>query len=46
MVTVAVPDCGVGGYENTSLDLVADLVGSVLAMAFIRLSHRANEERA
>ena len=44
MVTVVVPECGVGGYENTSLDLVADLVGALLAMAFIRLSHRADED--
>jgi hypothetical protein len=35
-VTVVVPETGVGGYENTSLDLVADLVGAVLALAYIR----------
>lgn len=27
-VTLAVPDSGVGDYQNTSLDLVADLVGA------------------
>lgn len=32
LVTVIVPGSGVGGYLNTSLDLVADLIGSVGAM--------------
>ncbi len=35
--TVLVPETGVGGYVNTSLDLVADLVGAVLALGYIRL---------
>jgi len=34
--TVLVPETGVGGYVNTSLDLVSDLVGAVLAIAIIR----------
>ena len=34
--TVFVPETGVGGYENTSLDLVADLIGAVIAMFYIR----------
>ena len=33
--TVLVPETGVGGYENTSLDLVADLLGSVIAAVYI-----------
>ena len=33
--TVIVPETGVGGYENTALDLVADLIGAVLAMGYI-----------
>ncbi len=33
--TVLLPETGVGGYENTSLDLVADFVGAVGAMLFI-----------
>lgn len=33
--TVIVPETGVGGYENTALDLVADLVGAVLAMVYV-----------
>jgi uncharacterized membrane protein YjdF len=39
LVSVLVPESGVGGYLNTSLDLVADLVGAMLAMAVIRMSH-------
>jgi len=35
--TVLVPETGVGGYTNTSLDLVSDLVGAVLAIAIIRI---------
>jgi uncharacterized membrane protein YjdF len=35
--TVAVPETGVGGYVNTSLDLVADLVGALGALALIRI---------
>lgn len=35
--TVLVPDTNVGGYINTSLDLVADLVGALIAMIWIRL---------
>jgi uncharacterized membrane protein YjdF len=35
--TVLVPETGVGGFINTSLDLVADFVGAVLAMIYIRI---------
>ncbi len=35
--TVLVPETGVGGYINTSLDLVSDLVGAVLAMVIIKM---------
>jgi len=35
--TVLVPETGVGGYTNTSLDLVADLIGAIGAVIFIRL---------
>jgi putative membrane protein len=34
--TVLVPETGVGGYTNTSLDLVSDLIGAVLAMIIVR----------
>jgi len=36
LATVLVPETGVGGYTNTALDLVADLVGALAAVAFIR----------
>jgi len=35
---VIVPETGVGGYVNTSLDLVADLVGALLALVYIRIA--------
>jgi len=38
IATLAVPETGVGGYMNTSLDLVANLVGAVLAVILLRLS--------
>jgi putative membrane protein len=34
--TVLVPETGVGGYINTSLDLVADLIGAIIALFYIR----------
>ena len=38
--TVIVPETGVGGYINTSLDLVADLIGASLAMIIIKLKEK------
>lgn len=35
--TILCPETGVGGYLNTSLDLVADFIGAVLALVFIRI---------
>ena len=35
-VAAAVPESGVGGYMNTSLDLVADLIGAMLGMVYVR----------
>ncbi len=35
--TVFVAKTGVGGYVNNSLDLVADLIGAILAMIFINI---------
>jgi len=35
--TVIVPETGVGGYTNTSLDLVSDLVGAILALVVVRM---------
>ena len=36
LVAATVPQAGVGGYLNTALDLIADLLGAVLAMVFIQ----------
>ncbi len=38
--TVFVPDTKVGGYENTSLDLVADLIGGLFAMFYIKFKSK------
>jgi len=35
VTTVIVPESGVGGYENTSLDLVSNLLGAIVAMIYI-----------
>ncbi len=35
ITTVIVPESGVGGYENTSLDLVSNLLGAIVAMMYI-----------
>lgn len=32
--TILVPQTGVGGYVNTSLDLVSNMIGAILASAF------------
>jgi uncharacterized membrane protein YjdF len=37
LVSAIVPSSGVGGYVNTALDLIADLLGAALAMVFIKL---------
>jgi hypothetical protein len=36
LVSAIVPSSGVGGYVNTSLDLIADLIGAILAFVFIK----------
>ena len=35
IMTVVAPETGVGGYINTSLDLVSNLVGALIAMVLI-----------
>lgn len=40
LVTLAVPESGVGGYINTSLDLCADLIGALLALICLRFCRR------
>jgi len=37
--TVVVPDTNVGGYENTAIDLVADLLGAVGAGIYLRYKY-------
>ena len=39
ITSVIVPESDVGGYLNTSLDLVSNLIGAVLAMCIIRLTN-------
>jgi len=38
--TVLVQDTGVGGYVNTALDLVSNLIGAILAMTYIYFKER------
>ena len=38
--TVILPETGVGGYVNTSLDLVSNLLGAIGAMIYIRLKEK------
>lgn len=40
LATIVMPQTGVGGYVNTSLDLVADLVGAAGAMIFLWIKER------
>jgi len=40
MVTVFNPGSGVGGYINNALDLVANLIGAMIAMVFIYFRER------
>ena len=37
IVSAIVPQSGVGGYLNTSLDLCSNLIGAILAMIYIRV---------
>lgn len=39
LATVITPETGVGGYLNTSLDLVSNLIGAVIAWIIIYLKH-------
>ena len=39
VVSLIVPESGVGGYINTLLDLFADLIGAILGMLYIRLRY-------
>ena len=39
LVSQCVPQSGVGGYINTSLDLCADLLGAYLGLLYIRMRY-------
>lgn len=39
VVAAIIPESGVGGYVNTSLDLCADLVGAILGLCYIRIRY-------
>ncbi|MDD2935350.1 MAG: DUF2238 domain-containing protein [Candidatus Pacebacteria bacterium] len=39
VATVIIPETGVGGYTNTALDLVFDLVGAIGAMVYLRIKN-------
>ena len=36
-----VSEAGVGGYVNTSLDLISNLIGAIIAMALIRFRRKS-----
>lgn len=40
IATIIMPESGVGGYINTSLDLVSNLVGAIFGVVFIRFGLR------
>ncbi|MFZ5955411.1 MAG: DUF2238 domain-containing protein [Nanoarchaeota archaeon] len=35
IATIIIPETGVGGFTNSMLDLVSDLIGAILAMIFV-----------
>ena len=39
LVAATIPQSGVGGYVNTALDLIADFIGAILAMVFIKFRY-------
>jgi len=41
LMVVILPETGVGGYVNTSLDLVSNLIGAVIAVLFIYKREKA-----
>jgi uncharacterized membrane protein YjdF len=40
IAVVVMPETGVGGYENTLLDLVFNLIGGILAVGFLALQRK------
>jgi Predicted membrane protein (DUF2238) len=43
IVSIFIPQSGVGGYMNTSLDLCSNLLGAVLALVYIHLKYIKKE---
>jgi putative membrane protein len=41
IATLLIPETGVGGYDNTLLDLISDLIGALFALLIIR--HREKQ---
>ncbi len=39
VVSICIPQSGVGGYVNTSLDLCADLIGAMMGLMYIRFRY-------
>ena len=39
-VTVITPENGVGGYENTAIDLVSNAIGAIVAMIYIKKTEK------
>lgn len=44
LAVVLFPSTGVGGYYNTALDLVFNMLGSIIMIVFIHISRRLNEK--
>jgi len=44
IATVIVPETGVGGYENSSLDLISNLIGAIVAMTYIIIKDKNNSK--
>jgi uncharacterized membrane protein YjdF len=43
LATLLVPETGVGGYDNTLLDLISDLIGALFALLIIRCREKQTE---
>jgi putative membrane protein len=46
VAVILVPETGVGGYENTALDLVFNLIGGILAVAWLTWRRRGSNSAA
>ena len=40
IATVSLPNTNVGGYENTAIDIISNMLGALLAIPFLRLPNR------